>query len=329
MNYYYTITHKFFRNFHSNLNQEQSYKVFSFFKENFFTNDTFSLKMDRELLTLKFGESKVAHIFKDFKKQIAGNIKDFYNIKNVPIDFCFIGDGEREKKYGGKTNYITCKKILTDPESLAKQIKINYKGFWMGSRDLKSKKTLVNMLNRIFKSCDKIWIIDRYVPATALNGAKYQLEGYKNTFNCYGSLIEKSSIDHLHISNLSEKQLGEVQEITKKKFEDKFLDLCKAILVEEEKILIKKKCHEALHDRYLITFLKVPDENGKIIDEMLNIYYLNQGDLIRDKFTTHNRNVTKKEPFAAEELWVKLSKIVQNPNNFALISKSGFSYKNN
>ena len=132
----------------------------------------------------------------------------------------------------------------------------------------------------------------------------------------------------MHISNLSEGQLESVQKITKEKFEGQFLDLCKAILVEEEKILIKQKCHDALHDRYLITISKVTDENGEINDEMLNIYTLNQGDLIRDKYSTHNRKLQREEPYTAEELWVKLSKIVRNPNNYAFISKSGFNYKN-
>ena len=328
MNYYYTISKKFLRNFHSNLNQEQAYKVFSFFKDNFFSNDNFSLKMERELLTYKFGESKVAHTFKDFKKKIALNIKEFYKNKNVPIDFCFIGDSEKGKKYGDGTNYITCQKILSNLDFLEKQIKNNYKRFWMGSNDNKSKKNLINVLDRIFKSCDKIWIIDRYVPAVAIQNEKFQVNAYKNTFDCYGSLIEKSSIDHLHISNLSEGQLESVQKITKEKFEGQFLDLCKAIIVEEEKILIKKKCHDALHDRYLITISKVTDENGEINDEMLNIYTLNQGDLIRDKYSTQNRKLQREEPYTAEELWVKLSKIVRNPNNYAFISKSGFNYKN-
>tara|TARA_Y200000002_G_scaffold376360_1_gene380083 strand:+ start:4600 stop:5589 length:990 start_codon:yes stop_codon:yes gene_type:complete len=329
MNYYYTISKKFLRNFHSNLNQEQAYEVFSFFKDNFFSNDNFSLKMERKLLTHKFGESKVAHTFKDFKKKIALNIKDFYKNKNVPIDFCFIGDSEKEKKYGGGTNYITCQKILTKLGPLEKQIKNNYKRFWIGSNDVKSKNNLINVLNRIFKSCDKIWIIDRYVPTIALKSEEFQVNGYKNTFDCYGSLIKKSSIDHLHISNLSAKQLESMQEITKEKFEGKFLDICKAILAEEEKILIKKKCHEALHNRYLITIIKVPDESGKTNDEMLNIYHLNQGDLMRDKYSTQNRDLTREEPFKAEELWEMLSKTVQNPNNYAFISKSGFNYKNN
>ena len=94
-------------------------------------------------------------------------------------------------------------------------------------------------------------------------------------------------------------------------------------------ILIKKKCHEALHNRYLITIIKVPDESGKTNDEMLNIYHLNQGDLMRDKYSTQNRDLTREEPFKAEELWEMLSKTVQNPNNYAFISKSGFNYKNN
>ena len=62
---------------------------------------------------------------------------------------------------------------------------------------------------------------------------------------------------------------------------------------------------------------------------MLNIYTLNQGDLIRDKYSTQDRNLKREEPFTAEELWVKLSKTIQNPNNYAFISKSGFNYKNN
>ena len=37
----------------------------------------------------------------------------------------------------------------------------------------------------------------------------------------------------------------------------------------------------------------------------------------------------KIDPFDAEEEWSKLSKIVNNLNNYALISKSGFNYKNN
>ena len=251
---------------------------------------------------------------------MAYKINDFYKNKNLPIDYCFVGDGEKEKKYGDMTNYISCKKILTDFESLKKKKEINYRDFWLGSHDNKSKKILLNILDRIFKSCDKIWIIDRYVATVPINGETYQVQGYKNTFNCYGSLINKSGIDHLHISNLSEKQLKDIQKISKEKYEGKFLDLCATIIEEEEKVLIKIKSHDALHDRYLITFLG---------DEMFNMYNLNQGDLIRDKFTTNNRKVKKIDPFEADEEWSKLSKIVNNLNNYALISKSGFNYKNN
>lgn len=320
MNYYYTFTNKFLRNFHSNLNQEQSYKVLSFIRENFFRSNIFFLKMNRKLLLNKFGESKVAPTFKEFKKQLSHQINDFYNSKNLPIDYCFVGDNEEEKKYGDKANYISCKKILKNSESLKNKIEMSYKDFWIGSHNNKSKKILLDILDRIFKSCDKIWIIDRYVAAVAINGEKYQIKGYKNTFNCYGSLIKKSGIDYLHISNLSEKQIENIQKISKEKYEDKFLDLCESIIQEQEKVLIKNKSHDVLHDRYLITFLG---------DEMFNMYDLNQGDLLRDKFTTINRKLKKMDPFEAEEEWPKLFKIVENLNNYAFISKSGFNYKNN
>ena len=67
MNYYYTISKKFLRNFHSNLNQEQAYRVFSFFKDNFFSNDKYRARLKN------FSE----FVQKNLSKQLCERFQEF------------------------------------------------------------------------------------------------------------------------------------------------------------------------------------------------------------------------------------------------------------
>lgn len=326
MNYYYTFSHKFLRNFHSNLNRDQAYKVHNFLDNSFFKNNVFDLKMKRKYLDRKYGLSKVSDLSKDLRKRISNKINNNITNKNIPIDIHFVGDSEK-KKSNLQTTYLTCKDIIEDSEKIENKIRKNYIRLWIGSGNKNDTKKLGNYLKRIFIANDIVYIIDRYLPSVVIDQKKFQVKGYQNTFECYGSLIKKYEIDYLHFSNVSDYQIDQIHDITEEEFEKRFKSLTVNLLSDKESMVVKQKCHEKLHERYLITFCEVPSKGIGKQNQITGVYRLEQGDMIRGNLTTENRNISKFQAYEALTLWENLEKMLLNKeNNYLYVSKEGFRY---
>jgi hypothetical protein len=331
MLYSYTITQNFFNNL-ALLDPISQHKICDFIRYNFIHKENLYLKLDRNILTKKYGTQDNSE-FKELLKSLSNEIKDALADKVIPVDLALCT---------GKDKYfpikISCDLILKNTKKVKKYIDDLCTSFWPKAQKDKSIETLEFFFKRILDFNSNILINYRYLlaPQIELHELKEQAKngGKDKTFS-RRKQIEEMDLFLKFILRLRNKNNNKIKIYTiidnnkLKIIENYKLDLKNEVkkladfyLKKKDQILIKEYSYNLwslFHDRYIITFLD-EDTEGKFLDDDLNVFEFNGMDFFESKNTIKSsKKISRHSREGAFSIWESYAKLAHKTPNLVEI----------
>jgi len=313
--YTYLFTDKFFIDWRSNINTEQSQIIYDFFKEKFQNKENIFYCGNEEILNKVHGISGPNSNLIDFflTEFISNGCKSVFSDREKIADFVFCGKDE----YTSKTLFpITCHEIINN-KNLKKKIKENTEDLWSNR---KGKEDLVLKLDKLLKLSKSVFFVDRHIPGIVADQNKKQISQWNKSLKFYNSMLSKYKAKSFFISAVKNDYFNRY------KNKSNIIDLEPHQMLKEDlrnfykvlkavKTIIMVKDQEAfysgLHDRFIFFFF---DNNHMLKqaleDKTLLILEVSQGLNILDGKgkTTLPRRLTRQTAESCEEIveeWIK------------------------
>ena len=296
MLYSYTITQNFLNNL-AKLNSLEQHKVCDFIRNNFIDKENLYLKLDRKILTKKYGLQNNGEL-NELIKSLSNEVKDILTNKVIPIDLALCSS--EDKLFPVK---ISCKLILENSKKIKGHISNLCVSFWHSTEEDKSIKKLEHFFKRILNFNNNILINYRYLlaPQIELNPLEEQVRngGADKTFSRKKQIEEmdlflkfilrlrNQNNNKIKIYTMIDKNKIKIVEKYKLDLKNELKKLANVYLKKNDQISIKKYSYPLwclFHDRYIITFLS-DDAEGDFLDDDLNVFEFNGMDFFQNKNT--------------------------------------------
>ena len=315
MIYTYLFTDKFFNDWRSNINTEQSQIIYDFFKEKFQNKENIFYCGKEEVLNKVHGVSGPNSNLIDFflTEFISNGCKSIFSDREKIADFIFCGNDEPISEIPLS---ITCHEIINN-KNLKKKIKEKTEDLWSNR---KGKEDLIFKLDKLLKLSKSVFFVDRHVPGVVVDQNKKQISQWNKSLKFYNSILSKSKAKSFFINAIKNDYLTRYKNKSNiidfephQKLKEDLRDFYKVLKAVKTIVMVKNQdaFYSGLHDRFIFFFF----DNNHVLkkaleDKTLLILEVSQGLNILDGKgkTTLPRRLTRQTIESYEEIvdeWIK------------------------
>lgn len=319
MIYTYLFTDKFFNDWRSNINTEQSQIIYDFFKENFQNKENIFYCGKEGIFNKVHGITGPNSTLIDFflTEFISNGCKSIFSNREEIADFLFCGNDEPISKTPFS---ITCHEIIND-KNLKKKIKEKTEDLWSNR---KGKEDLIFKLEKLLKLSKSVFFIDRHVPGVVVDQNKKQIGQWNKSLKFYNAILSKSKTKSFFISAIKNDYLDRYKNRSNiidfepsQKLKEDLRDFYKVLKAVKTIIMVKDQdaFYSGLHDRFIFFFFDNNHTLKKALeDKTLLILEVSQGLNILDGKgkTTLPRRLTRQTIESCEEIVDEWMKNVEN-----------------
>ena len=315
MIYTYLFTDKFFNDWRSNINTEQSQVIYDFFKEKFQNKENIFYCGKEDILNKVHGLSGPNSNLIDFflTEFISSGCKSIFSNKEKIADFIFCGNDESISEIPFS---ITCHDIINNKD-LKKTIKEKTEDLWSNR---KGKEDLILKLDKLLKLSKSVFFVDRHVPGVVVDQNKKQINQWNKSLKFYNTLLSKSKTKSFFISAIKNEYLTRYKNKSNiidfephEKLKEDLRNFYKVLETVKTIVMVKDQnaFYSGLHDRFIFFFF----DNNHVLEKALRdrtllILEVSQGLNILDGKgkTTLPRRLTRQTTESCKEIveeWVK------------------------